>query len=78
MVKLIVNRVLNQPWHRRMNRVVVCDSELDFRCSSTDGILEAAVLRHLAPAFLLGHLALVLASGPIRTADCSRCLQHLC
>ena len=31
-VLLIVNCVPNQLWHRRMNRVVECDSDLDFQC----------------------------------------------
>jgi hypothetical protein len=33
------------------------------RCFGANGIFEAAVLRHLALAFLLGHLALASGTG---------------
>jgi hypothetical protein len=62
MVKLIVNRVPNQSWHRRMNRVIVCDSELFFDVSVLTAyskpLFSDISLQHSRLCIWLWHLAL--------------------
>jgi hypothetical protein len=63
MVNLIANRVPNQPWHRRMNRVVVCDSSFEFFDVSvlmaySKPLFSDILLQHSCSGIWLWHLAL--------------------
>jgi hypothetical protein len=63
MVNLIMNRVPNQPWHRRMNRVVVCDLGFKFFDVSvltaySKPLVSSILLQQSCSGIWLWHLAL--------------------